>query len=233
MKKIFYAGAAVAALIAIPAAAQMAGEHRARMAEPMTRASVEAMVQAKFARVDANHDGFVTREEADARRAEARGRMEARHGDMEARRGEMTARGGDMQGRMRERQAERFDRLDANKDGSISRAEFDAAFAARAERRGEDGPGMGRGRMMRDHAMREGGPREGRMRGGMAGGFGANMFERLDTDHDGRVSLAEAKARALAMFDRVDANRDGTVTPDERRAAMERFREARQGRRGG
>ena len=70
--------------------------------------------------------------------------------------------------------------------------------------------------------------------GGMGmGGFGANMIERLDSDHDGRVSLAEAQAKALAMFDRIDANRDGTVTPDERRAARERFREGRQGRREG
>ena len=165
-----------------------------------------------------------------------------------------------MQGGGGDRRAARFDRLDANHDGSISRAEFDAASAARAGHRGEgrgprggeamnDGPqseggmpggDMRDGRGMREGGMceggmREGGMREGRMRrGGMAGGgFGANMFERLDADHDGRVSLAEAQAKALAMFDRVDANRDGTVTPDERRTARERFREGRQDRRRG
>ena len=71
--------------------------------------------------------------------------------------------------------------------------------------------------------------------GGMAGmgGFGPNMIERLDSNKDGRVSLAEAQTGALAMFDRVDSNRDGTVTPEERRAARERFREARQDRRPG
>jgi Ca2+-binding EF-hand superfamily protein len=256
MKKLAYAGAAVAALVAIPAMAQIGGERRERMAEPMTRASVQAMVEAKFARIDSNHDGFVTREEAEANAGSGRGGMRDR---MEQRRGDMQGPGGggqgDMQGRGEDRRAGRFDRLDANHDGSISRAEFDAASAARAGHRGEgrgprggeamnDGPspegGMPGGDMRDGRGMREGGMREGGMRergmhlGGMAGGgFGANMFERLDADHDGRVSLAVATSRALAMFDRADANRDGTVTPEERRAAMERMHEARQGRRGG
>ena len=69
--------------------------------------------------------------------------------------------------------------------------------------------------------------------GAMAGGrFGGAMFERMDSDRDGRVSLAEASARALEMFDRADANRDGTVTVDERRATMQRFRDDRRGRGG-
>ncbi len=239
MKKILFAGAALAALIAIPASAQIGGgQPRGPMAGPLTRASVQANVQARFAMVDANHDGFVTREEADARTEFRRERMRER---MQARRGRMEARGERGEGRgqdMRARMSDRFDRLDANHDGSISRAEFDGAMAARAEHRREGAPGMGRGPMMRGEGMRHGGPGDGRMArrgGGMGGmgGFGANMFERLDADHDGRVSLAEAQAKALAMFDRIDANRDGTVTPDERRAARERFREGRQGRREG
>jgi Ca2+-binding EF-hand superfamily protein len=243
MKKILFAGAAIAAFIAIPASAQQGAEQRGPMAGPLTRASVQAMVQAKFAMVDANHDGFVTREESEAqiafRRDRMRERMAARHDRMEAR-GERAeagpardeARGEDRQARIQERMSGRFDRLDSNHDGSISRAEFDGAMAARAEHRREGGPGMGHGRMGRD-----GGPRGGRMahRGGMGGmgGFGGNMIERLDSDHDGKVSLAEAQAKALAMFDRVDANRDGTVTQEERRAARERFRETRQDRRPG
>jgi Ca2+-binding EF-hand superfamily protein len=245
MKKILFAGAAIAAFIAIPASAQDGGERRGPMAGPLTRAGVQAMVQARFAMVDANRDGFVTREEAEARTAFRRGRMgermAARRGRMEARGGREEARGEDRQERIQERMSTRFDKLDANHDGSISRSEFDGAMAARAEHRREGGPGMGNGRMGRGadrEAMRDGAPRGGRMAhrgGGMGGmgGFGANMLERLDSDHDGRVSLAEAQARALAMFDRADANRDGTVTQDERRAARERFREARQDRRRG
>jgi len=88
-----------------------------------------------------------------------------------------------MRQRMRERRAaardKAFARLDANGDGSVSRAEFDAA-----PRVAGGGEGGRRGR-----APRRGG---GMMGGGMMGA----MFDRADTDHDGRVSLAEAQAAA-------------------------------------
>ena len=62
MKTIFFAGAALAALCAAPAAAQP-GEGPARFAQPQTRAAVAAQVQARFARADSNRDGFVTQDE--------------------------------------------------------------------------------------------------------------------------------------------------------------------------
>jgi Ca2+-binding EF-hand superfamily protein len=48
-------------------------------------------------------------------------------------------------------------------------------------------------------------------------------FAKIDTDGDGRISLAEAQANAprlAANFDAVDANHDGFVTKDELRAAF-------------
>jgi hypothetical protein len=42
-----------------------------------------------------------------------------------------------------------------------------------------------------------------------------HLFEMADTNHDGRVSLAEAQAAALAHFDKADINHDGTISPDE------------------
>ncbi|MEO7827766.1 MAG: EF-hand domain-containing protein, partial [Allosphingosinicella sp.] len=98
MKKIIFAGAALAVLASMPALAQPRGD---RSAQPQTRSAVQARVQARFARADANRDGFVTQDEVRAR-AEAR------------------------RGQRQERSGERFDRLDANHDGMISRAEFDA-----------------------------------------------------------------------------------------------------------
>jgi Ca2+-binding EF-hand superfamily protein len=47
------------------------------------------------------------------------------------------------------------------------------------------------------------------------------MMMMTDTDHDGRISQAEAVAGALKLFDQTDTNHDGTVTPEERRAAMQ------------
>jgi Ca2+-binding EF-hand superfamily protein len=48
-----------------------------------------------------------------------------------------------------------------------------------------------------------------------AHGFGERMFERLDTNHDGKVTLAEAMAGAQARFTELDKNKDGVITPDE------------------
>jgi EF hand len=200
MKKILFAGAALAAL-ATAAVAQPQGG-RFRHAEPLTRAAVQAAVQARFAEVDSDRDGFVTE-------AEARARVEAHRAERRERRGE--------------RRAARFARLDANGDGSISRAEFDARPALRGEDRADRREGRGqRGERRWRH---RGG------HGGMAN-LGLRRFAALDADRDGRISFAEASGRALAMFDRADANRDGTVTAEERRAAREAFRGERRERRG-
>src|SRR5688572_8718457 len=100
MKKFVLAGVALAALAALPAAAQPRADGPARNAGPLTRASVQAAVQARFAKVDANHDGYVTRAEADARAAQAR---EQRQDRMEQRRE-----------RRAERRAGLFDRIDSD-----------------------------------------------------------------------------------------------------------------------
>lgn len=201
MNKLILAGAGLAALAALPAAAQLGPgaavtpRERAPAAQPLTRAAVEARVQARFARVDANRDGFVTREEAQARRQGAFGEGREPRGELRRGRGE---------GR-----AAVFDRLDANGDGQLSRQEFDAGAGLRAGRPGRGGARLG-GR-----------------------GFGGRGFAMLDADRDGRVSMAEARTRALQAFERADANRDGVVTPDERQVARAALRARFQGRRAG
>jgi hypothetical protein len=42
----------------------------------------------------------------------------------------------------------------------------------------------------------------------------------LDTDHDGMVSLDEAKKAAETVFDKLDRNRDGTLTTRELRGRL-------------
>jgi hypothetical protein len=202
MKTFAFAGAALVALTATAASAHPA--ERGRFAQPLTRAAVEARVDAGFARADANRDGFVTRDEVRATRGERRGpRGEARTERREQR---------------GERRAERFARLDSNRDGVISRSEFEVRQGARgghAERRSH-------------RAERRGG--EG---GGLFARFGGRMFNQADVNHDGRVSRDEARRGALALFARVDTNRDGAVSLDERRAAREGMRAQRQQRRQG
>jgi Ca2+-binding EF-hand superfamily protein len=42
-----------------------------------------------------------------------------------------------------------------------------------------------------------------------------NLIALLDTDHDGTVDLAEAKAAASATFDRLERDKDGTLDKHE------------------
>jgi hypothetical protein len=124
-----------------------------------------------------------------------------------------------------------FARLDANKDGQITRAEAEAARAARIARKGEQQPAQAqavaygnlfaRADTNRDGANTQAesvavpqalgnAARQGLRRGG------GRMFAAGDTNKDGRVSLAEVQQLTLQRFDRLDLNRDGTVTPAER-----------------
>jgi len=198
MKKFLFGGAALAVLAALPALAQP-GVDRGRSAEPVTRAAIEARVKARFDRADANRDGFVTRDEV-------RARAEARRGQRQERRSE--------------RRERRFEQLDANNDGSISRAEFDAPRGVHTGDRGE------RRAMRSDRRGQRFAHRGGR--GGMMGGFGGHGFAAMDSDRDGRISLAEANRQALGWFDGVDTDRDGAISQAEREAARAAWRERRQ-----
>ena len=180
----------------------------------MVRSEVQTMVRTHFARLDANKDGAITTVEI----AELHGKMGGHgvdHGMDHDGPDAMKMHAGDMKmgGAMRDPTAA-FDRLDANKDGMISRDEFAKGREVRIEKRiamREGGHGAdaapGAKHKMRMHRM--GG-------GGMGGG---HMIVMADTDKDGRITLAEAEAMALKHFDQMDANRDGRVTPEERRAA--------------
>lgn len=132
------------------------------------------------------------------------------NGDGFVERGEADAHRAKRLAEMRDRH---FAALDANKDGSISRAEFDAAHGARSSgseaghtMHGEGAPAMSHGHR-RSRAMAI---------------LGDRMFDRADSNKDGRVSLSEAMARPTQRFKMMDANGDGTVTPDERKAARDR-----------
>ena len=169
----------------------------------MTRAQVQGHVAQMFARVDANHDGVITKAETDAAHQAMAAKRQGRQGDHAI--GKMGAMGA--MGAMHHDPAAAFDRIDANHDGTISRAEFVAAHAKREQKMGDMKEMRGMGGM--------GGMRQ------MQGGMADRIFEKSDTNHDGRVTQAEAQAEAFAHFDMMDANHDGRVTPDERKAARQ------------
>lgn len=105
-------------------------------------------------------------------------------------------------------------RVDANHDGTTTRAEMVARTEARfaAMDTDKDGKITAAERHAARQAMRAKRHRDGR-RGG--GGYGM----RGKPDGDGLVTRADALQRAASRFDRLDTNRDGTLDASERAAA--------------
>ena len=222
-RSLFLAGVGLAVCISAatyaqadaPPAADTTGHH---MQQPKTRAEVEARVKERFAALDVNKDGFITPDEM------------RHHG--------MRPGGPDHKGPGRADPKDRADRMfammDTDKNGEISKAEFEAFHAAHPGGRfGHDGPGGG------ERFARWGGPRHGgmwmmHMRREM---MARRMFEREDANHDGKVSLAEAEKAALDRFDKIDTNHDGVISDAERDTARQqmaaRFHEWREHRWGG
>lgn len=197
------AGVAMAQVPATPPAAP-AQPHRMMMQETQTRNQMVARVREHFARIDANRDGVVAQDELQAMRGMHMRRMAEGPGAHGGHRGAMR------EGPMRDPNAA-FDRLDANRDGSISRDEFAKAREVRIEKR----------------MVRNDGQPGGRKMGMRHGGRGMGIMRRADGNGDGRITLAEAEAAALQRFDRMDANRDGRLTPEERREMRMKIRTER------
>jgi hypothetical protein len=213
-------GAILAALlIAVPALAQTASpgsqaahQRRSFFTSNESRADVAARVAKTFGSLDANHDGFVTRDEiaasqsrfdarasksAPKRAARMFARMDTDHDGKvtlaeaeTARSARLASRG--KQAKPSHAQPALFKLADANKDGTVTRAEFDAAIVA------------GKIKPRRAH---------------MHGNAIVRELDSADANKDGRLSLEEAQLVELRRFDAADLDHDGVLTPDERRRA--------------
>lgn len=149
----------------------------------VTKAELTAALEARFAKLDANKDGKFDQADRDILR--------------------------------QQRLDERFAALDTDKNGQISKAEFAAGHQGRDgmhDRMGKPGGPDGHGWGHRGWGKHGGGQ-------GMRGGTGDEMKK------DGTITKAEFMARPLTMFDKVDANHDGKVTADEMKAARQVFRD--------
>jgi hypothetical protein len=85
-----------------------------------------------------------------------------------------------------------FEKLDANADGKVTTAEMDAAYTTSK-------PGVGAAKVPSS----------------------ADRIKTLDTDADGALSSVEHEAGSRTMFDTLDTNKDGSLSADEIKAAHE------------
>jgi Ca2+-binding EF-hand superfamily protein len=118
----------------------------------------------------------------------------------------------------------RFDTVDSDGDGVISREEFTAMREQRQTRRDER-------RTARAEAGPEAGKRMTRRGPGMMGPRGGlvrsmAMLGQADSDNDGVITQEDFTAAALARFDSADKDGDGTITREERREARPEGRRA-------
>ncbi|MGD9982436.1 MAG: hypothetical protein AB7T58_17770, partial [Hyphomonadaceae bacterium] len=160
----------------------------------LTRTEFDAGRDATFARLDADNNGALTREEMHAQRGEHghRGGRGHRGGGMHMlARADANNDGNITRDEFLARPIEHFDRLDANNDGVIS--------ADERPQRGERGEGGERRERRADRPN-------------------------PDTNGDGSFSRAEFTAMGANMFERLDANDDGQVTQEEARAARGHWR---------
>lgn len=105
---------------------------------------------------------------------------------------------------------------DANNDGTVARAEFDAHRAARFAQQDANNDGQ-----LSREEMRAG---RGEHRRGERGGRGGGMhrLDRADANNDGAITRDEFLAGPTEMFARLDANNDGVISAAERPQRPER-----------
>jgi Ca2+-binding EF-hand superfamily protein len=117
----------------------------------------------------------------------------------------------------------RFNAMDTNHDGVVTRAELAAELqkeldSARAQMT----------QKLRQQFQQLDTNKDGQLSfaefSALTGGIRSaetpeQKLQQLDTNHDGKISAEEYRAPELAKFNKVDANHDGIVTPAEMQAA--------------
>ena len=149
-----------------------------------------------FADLDTNKDGFVSADELKAFGDKMHAEWAKKHADQADNKpadGKPNGHRGDFTQHI-------LERVDTDKDGKISKAEFDAEGSKMFAKLDENSDGkIASDEMPQRHWAR----------------FGGQMFDRMDADHDGNVTKAEFQAAGEKMFQRMDKNNDGIIEKDE------------------
>ena len=165
------------------------------------QAEFQASRDSWFAKLDTNKDGFVTSDELKAIGEQMRAKWQEKHPEQ----AQGGTQGNGTQGTQPD--ASRGERMvqhvlakvDADKDGKISKAEFDTESAGLFKRLDKNADGkIASDEVPARHWGRSGG-----------------MLGRADTDKDGKITKAEFTAAGDKMFQRLDANGDGVISGDE------------------
>lgn len=160
----------------------------------ISRAEYVAGATARFAELDADKDGNLTREEMRAGHKGRRGGKQAMGGPFQP------VQDGDMKAQRKGGRDRGMARVDTDGDGKISRTEHDAMSAKRFQRMDTNGDGT---------------VDKTEMAAGRGGGRGA---ARIDTNGDGALTRAEYDAMSAKTFARMDKNGDGFIDASERPA---------------
>jgi hypothetical protein len=109
-------------------------------------------------------------------------------------------------------------RADGDGDGRVSKAEYIARADERFAKMDKNSDGKLSDEELAPPPPADGAaaPAGGRMR--------SRMIERLDTNHDGVVTIDEYRAGVAERFDRMDSNHDGFLDTSEMTAMRERAR---------
>ena len=193
-----------------------------------------------MARADTNGDGMISRAEFIAQADQRFARLDA-NGDGQLAGDELNGRSGGP--------SKRLLAADANHDGVITRAEFEAQAADRFARLDTNGDGqispdemkamMDRLRTARGAAGDDGAP-PAPPPGANGVAFsqaatpedaptagkhhhGRNLMARLDTNGDGKITREEMRAEADKRFDKLDTNHDGVIDQTEVEAVRARM----------
>jgi Ca2+-binding EF-hand superfamily protein len=148
-----------------------------------------------FADLDANKDGFVTADELKAFGDKMHAEWAKKHADQATndKPADAQRKHGDFTQRI-------LHRVDTDKDGKISKAEFDAEGTKLFAKLDGNSDGKIEGtEMPQRHWAR----------------FRGHMFDQIDADHDGQVTKAEFQAAGEKMFQRMDKNGDGIIEKSE------------------
>ena len=127
MNKLFFAVATGAAIASTHAGAQAQAPGSGHPQQDMSRQQAQQLADSMFGRLDLNHDGTVSRDEADQARTQLGGRghlIERTFGTAQS----LTL------AQFEAAALARFDAEDANHDGVVSAAEHEQARAARQGR---------------------------------------------------------------------------------------------------